>query len=156
MKQKRLLVLALSALTALGLLTACSNGEQAAGKVRCTVSISCQTAVEAGNETAKQMADENGMLLAEKEIEVEEGQTVLDALEQCGVSVVTQGSGTSAYVTAISSVASGDAGAMSGWLFKVNGEFGSTGCAEQTVQEGDQIEWVYTVDGGPDVGAVFE
>ena len=156
MKKKRVLVSVWSALTALVLLTACSGGTQSANQVACTVSIACPTAVAAGNETAKQVADADGMILKETEIKVEEGQTVLDALKKCDVSVVTQGSGTSAYVTAISSVASGDSGSMSGWMFKVNGEVGMKGCAEQTVAEGDKIEWVYTVDGGPDVGVTYE
>lgn len=42
---------------------------------------------------------------------------------------------------------------LSGWLFKVNGSFPGTGADNMILQHGDRVEWVYTMNGGQDLGA---
>ena len=43
-------------------------------------------------------------------------------------------------------------GELSGWMYKVNGEFPGKGCGAYKLENGDVIEWVYTCDLGKDVG----
>lgn len=40
---------------------------------------------------------------------------------------------------------------LSGWLFKVNSVFSNAGTATCILRNGDEVEWVYTLDGGRDV-----
>lgn len=41
---------------------------------------------------------------------------------------------------------------LSGWLFKVNNVFSNVGTATYILKNGDEVAWVYTLDGGKDVG----
>lgn len=43
-------------------------------------------------------------------------------------------------------------GALSGWMYRVNGEFPNYGCSRYRLSDGDKIEWVYTCNLGKDVG----
>ena len=61
----------------------------------------------------------------------------------------------SVYVEGIANIYEFDCGELSGWLYRVNGEFPQGGCSRYTLKNGDRIEWVYTCDMGRDVGAVF-
>ena len=47
-------------------------------------------------------------------------------------------------------------GPLSGWMFRVNGEYPGKGCSNYILQDGDQVEWVYTCDLGRDVGHPYE
>jgi len=51
-----------------------------------------------------------------------------------------------AFVEAINNIFMSDAGSMSGWQFRVNGESGSLGASQQILQTGDIIEWFFTLD----------
>ena len=57
-----------------------------------------------------------------------------------------------AYIEGIGNLYEFDAGALSGWMYRVNGWFPNYGCSSYQVQDGDVIEWVYTCDLGADVG----
>jgi len=59
----------------------------------------------------------------------------------------------SAYVEAINNLYEFDAGPLSGWMYKVNGESPGVGASLYILQPGDIIEWMYTVDLGRDIGA---
>ena len=50
------------------------------------------------------------------------------------------------YVKGIAQIYSGDCGDMSGWMYTVNGEFAEVGCDAYSVQEGDEICWVFICD----------
>ena len=43
-------------------------------------------------------------------------------------------------------------GALSGWMYRVDGEFPNYGCSKYELRDGQVIEWVYTCDLGHDVG----
>jgi hypothetical protein len=66
--------------------------------------------------------------------------------------VVTSGSGSSIYVKAIDGVSEFDHGPLSGWMYKVNGQFTNVGAASYPLKSGDVVEWIYTANGGSDVG----
>jgi len=58
----------------------------------------------------------------------------------------------SAYIEGINNLYEFDLGELSGWLYKVNGEFPNYGCSRYKIQDGDIIEWLYTCDLGYDIG----
>lgn len=56
------------------------------------------------------------------------------------------------YVSEISGLREIEHGALSGWLYRVNGWYPNYGSSKYEVNEGDVIVWVYTCDGGADLG----
>lgn len=56
------------------------------------------------------------------------------------------------YVEGINYLYEYDAGAGSGWMYKVNGWFPNYGCSSYYLSDGDVIEWLYTCDYGTDIG----
>lgn len=60
------------------------------------------------------------------------------------------------YITSINGLGSGTFGASSGWLYTINGKLPLTSIDKTMVKEGDNITFIYTVDGGPDVGINWE
>ena len=42
-------------------------------------------------------------------------------------------------------------GPLSGWMFRVDGEFPDRGCSRYVLRDGQNIEWVYTCDLGRDI-----
>ncbi|MGI5912327.1 MAG: S-layer homology domain-containing protein [Syntrophomonadaceae bacterium] len=80
--------------------------------------------------------------------------TVLDALkgvlDQNGISYITSGE----YVKSIAGLAGKKEGyPLSGWLYKINGSFYGVGAGTAPIHDGDLVEWLYTLDGGKDIGA---
>lgn len=58
----------------------------------------------------------------------------------------------SVYLEGIHHLYEFSAGPLSGWMYKVNGTFPSYGASQYTLEDGDVIEWHYTVDLGRDLG----
>jgi len=58
----------------------------------------------------------------------------------------------SAYLEAIGNLYEQDAGALSGWVYSVNGWFPNFGSSRYLLNPGDEIEWHFTLDLGRDVG----
>lgn len=61
----------------------------------------------------------------------------------------------SVYVKSINYIYEFSCGELSGWMYRVNGEFPDSGCSRYTLNDGDIIEWVYTCDLGRDIGCVW-
>ncbi len=84
-----------------------------------------------------------------------EGETVYDVLERelknarIHMDVVR---GTTVYVKGIKNIYEGDCGSLSGWLFLVNGEYATADAGSTILKENDAISFVYTCDGGEDIG----
>ncbi|MBQ6394720.1 MAG: DUF4430 domain-containing protein [Atopobiaceae bacterium] len=76
-------------------------------------------------------------------VTIEEGSTVLDALEATGFLIDVQDSEYGAYVVAIDGVAAGDHGDESGWLVAVNGEDLMVSADEYQLNDGDVVTWRY-------------
>ena len=57
-----------------------------------------------------------------------------------------------AYIEGINYLYEFDGGTLSGWMYKVNGQFPNYGCSQYFVEDGDEIVWMYTCDLGRDVG----
>ena len=76
-------------------------------------------------------------------VEISEEGTVYDALMATDWELDVQDSQYGKYVNAISGLATGDAGSMSGWVFTVNGEEIMESCETYVLADGDTVEWEY-------------
>lgn len=105
---------------------------------------------------------EDGVILAKTETQVPEGSSAFDVLNKIcrekDIQVESSYTPTykSYYVEGINYLYEFDAGAGSGWMYKVNEEFPQYGASEYEVKDGDYIVWVYTCDLGEDVGNNYE
>lgn len=111
-----------------------------------SVTVDCLDAVNYGYEAAINVAEDG--IIYDDSVEVEEGDTVLDALKSTGLVVAVEDSEYGSYVTSISSLAQGDCGSSSGWTFTVNGESPSVSADQVSVSDGDEVSWtLYCVEG---------
>lgn len=58
----------------------------------------------------------------------------------------------SVYIEGMNHLYEFSAGPLSGWMYNVNGTFPNYGASQYTLEDGDVIEWHYTVDLGRDLG----
>ena len=58
----------------------------------------------------------------------------------------------SKYVEGIHNLYEFDAGELSGWTYKINGEGVGYGSSSSYPVDGDKIEWIYTCNQGKDIG----
>ena len=85
-------------------------------------------------------------MFQEKSICLQEGATVLDALNATELTIESSGSGGMAYVTAIEGVAEKSEGQSSGWVYALNGAPGDEGAGAQKVKSTDVIQWRFEKD----------
>lgn len=127
----------------------------------CFLSVRCDTLVSnIGNmkpEKAK-IVPSDGIVFAEKEVEFFAKESVFNVLKRemkkSGIHFEFTNTPVfgSAYIEGIANIYEFDCGELSGWMYKVNGEFPKFGCSQYILKDGDKIEWVYTCDLGKDVG----
>lgn len=127
----------------------------------CSIQIRCDTVVDTGkleNEAVIPFIPASGVILSLNEVEFTPGESVFDVLKRACRSYNVHlefredALYSGVYVEGINYLYEYDAGALSGWMYKVNGLFPNYGCAAYKVNDGDQIVWVYTCDLGMDVG----
>ena len=127
----------------------------------CTISISCATILSNTDELDPEkleLVPEDGWILAPVTVEFTAGQSVFDVLlatvKAQAIHMEYQNTPMyeTAYIEGIGNLYEFDCGALSGWMYRVNGWFPNYGCSRYAVQAGDVIEWVYTCDLGSDVG----
>ena len=105
-----------------------------------------------------ELVPEDGWILAPVTVEFTAGQSVFDVLLATvkAQAIHMEYQNTPMYETAciegIGNLYEFDCGALSGWMYRVNGWFPNYGCSRYAVQAGDVIEWMYTCDLGSDVG----
>ncbi|MFC0211551.1 DUF4430 domain-containing protein [Paenibacillus chartarius] len=104
--------------------------------------------------------DKKGTILASTQVEIQDGDTVIDVLRRITkakkIQMETKGTGKSVYVEGIANLYEFDHGGKSGWLYRVNGKFPSVSAGAYPISKGDKIEWLYTKDLGKDVGKTEE
>jgi hypothetical protein len=59
------------------------------------------------------------------------------------------------YIEAIDGFGEFDAGALSGWMYRVNGTFPNYSSSLCALRDGDYVEWLYTRKLGSDIGGVY-
>ncbi len=126
----------------------------------CTLTIRCDTLVGKPEELDKSKAElvpADGLLYSAT-VSFTAGESVFDvlqrAMKEAGIpmeftSVPVYGS---AYIEGIANLYEFDCGALSGWVYSVNGVFPNYGCSKYTLKDGDEVLWQYTCDLGADVG----
>lgn len=110
---------------------------------------------------SEQYVPSNGVVLKTTKYELlSEKETVWDILKRATreheIQLEYQGANetlyNSVYIEGINHLYEFSAGPLSGWMYKVNGVYPNYGCSQYVLQNGDVIEWDYTVDLGRDLG----
>ncbi|MDF2841875.1 MAG: hypothetical protein K0R00_301 [Herbinix sp.] len=120
------------------------------------VSIRCDTVVD---KKAVDYIPNDGIILEKCEYKLNDGDSVFDILlrvtqqnkiqlEYCGSK---SDSINTVYIKGMNQLYEYDFGELSGWMYRVNGEFPGVGCADYYLSDGDIIEWFYTCDLGKDI-----
>ena len=124
------------------------------GAIQVTLSIRCDTIT--GREKVNYYVPDDGVILDATTCYADEGDTVYDVLMRAAaeknILIDNRGAQGAAYIAGINSLYEFDYGELSGWMYRVNGEFPDVGCQSCTVSDGDVIEWVYTTNIGKDLG----
>lgn len=137
------------------LLTAC-GGSDSGKSYTCTLSVSCEELVDSAvlAEEKRELVPEDGVIIAATEVSFAEGDSVFDVLltlcrenkihlEYSEVPLYN-----TAYIEGINNLYEFDAGALSGWVYTVNGVSPNIGASAYILSDGDVVEWSYTVDKG--------
>jgi hypothetical protein len=133
-----------------------------------TLSIRCDTILDNMEKLAPELNDEkyvprDGVILPETRYRLRPGDTVFDILSRAvrynKIHMEYQGESKnaygSAYIQGINHLYEFSCGPLSGWMYKVNGEFPNYGVSKYKLKDKDKIEFVYTCDLGRDVGGSF-
>lgn len=128
----------------------------------CTFSIECSTILNNLsdlNEAKREVLPSDGVILRTCTVTFYEGESVFDVLQRvCRENGIhMEASWTpiynSAYVEGIHNLYEFDCGALSGWMYRVNGWYPNYGCSRYLLEQGDVVEWRYTCrDLGKDIG----
>ena len=137
------------------------NAEVTETVYTCTISISCSTILDNMDlcaEKKTELVPADGWILQPVDVIFHEGESVFDVLlricqeNKIHMEYMDTPMYNSAYIEGIANLYEFDAGALSGWMYNVNGWFPNYGCSRYALQDGDVIQWVYTCDLGADVG----
>ncbi len=100
----------------------------------------------------------DGILYSAQKVEFNEGESVFNVLlrEMKRNKIHFEFTNTpvfqTAYIEGIGNLYEFDCGDLSGWMYKVNGEFPNYGCSNYSLKDGDAVEWLYTCSFGDDIG----
>lgn len=139
-----------------------SNGD---GKLTCTLEVRCDTLLAHLKDLPDGKAalvPEDGLLLAEREVEFESGESVFDVFrrvlreEKIHFEYTDAQVYDSVYIEGIGNIYEFDCGPQSGWMFRVNDVYPGLGCSAYTLSDCDKIVICYTCDLGADLGADYE
>jgi|GEM_PF-1719512 len=144
-----------------------SNAESAPGKpetLKCTVTITCKTILDNMEELTpgkEEVIPADGLIMSSETVLFQQGDSVFDALvsatkaRRIHMEFTTTPVYKSAYIEGIHNIYEFDCGELSGWMYKVNGEFPSRGCSTYQLSDGDAIEWIYSCSLGSDIGGNY-
>lgn len=130
----------------------------------CTISISCATIldnIDLCDPEKVELVPEDGWILKSTVVTFYEGESVFNVLQRTckqlkiHMEYVNTPIYNSAYIEGIHNLYEFDVGELSGWMYKVNEWFPNYGCSRYQLQNGDEINWVYTCDLGYDVGGGY-
>ena len=129
-------------------------------ELTCTITIRCDTILDnmsSLDEAKHQLIPSDGIILSKREVTFNEGENVFDVLlretrnNKIHMEFVKSPVYDSAYIEGIHNLYEFDCGELSGWMYSVNGWFPNYGCSNYILNDGDNIEWVYTCNLGNDV-----
>ena len=127
----------------------------------CTLTVRCETILsnlERLNQDKVELVPADGVLFPTTTVVFYEGESAFNLLQRemkgAGVHLAFRNTPIyqAAYIEAINNIYEMDCGALSGWMYRVNGAFPSYACSSYLLQEGDAVEFLYSCDLGRDVG----
>ena len=127
----------------------------------CTFSIECATILNNLSDLDPdklELIPSDGVILAPTTVVFYEGESVYDVLKRVckEYNIHLEFSWTpvynSAYIEGIHNLYEFDCGALSGWMYRVDGWYPNYGCSRYQLADGEVVEWRYTCDLGHDVG----
>ena len=130
----------------------------------CTFSIECSTILnnlDMLDPDKLEMVPSGGVILSKATVTFYEGESVFDVLQRLckEKGIHMEASWTpiynSAYVEGIHNLYEFDCGALSGWMYKVNGWYPNYGSSRYQLKDGDTVEWRFTCDLGNDIGGGY-
>lgn len=127
----------------------------------CTLSIRCDTILNNldwldKNKTS--FVPSSGIIFPPTKVVFYEGESVFNVLlrelkkNNIHLEFMSTPIYNSAYIEGIANLYEYDCGELSGWMYRVNGEFPTYGCSRHKLKPNDKIEWLYTCDLGADIG----
>lgn len=134
-------------------ISGCSPSIDEGETYTCTVKISCEeilSNIDKLDESKISLVPKDGILLADYTVRFTEGQNVFEiiqtAVKENNIHMESSVSAAfnTAYIEGIGNLYEFDCGAMSGWMYSVNGKSPSIGCSLYTAEDGDSIEVYYT------------
>ena len=139
------------------------NQEVDKGKTyTCTFSIECSTILnnlENLDPDKLELIPSDGVILPPTEVTFYEGESVFDVIQRVCMEyqIHLEFSFTpiynSAYIEGIHNLYEFDCGALSGWMYRVDGWYPNYGCSRYQLADGEVVEWRYTCnDLGKDIG----
>ncbi len=138
--------------------------ETASAASVCTLIIRCDTILanlDALDPEKLDLVPEDGLLYENPAAEMTDGESAFDLLlrEMRAAAIhldfVKTPAYNTVYIKGIGNLYEFDCGDLSGWTYRVNGEFLSVGCSLAVIHPGDTVEFLYTCDLGADVGNVW-
>jgi hypothetical protein len=130
------------------------------GDATVSISIRCGTVFDNAEKldpSLWEFVPEDGVILAQTQYVLREGDTVFDILVRAvkthRIQMEYSGSpeARTVYIEGISHLYEFSCGELSGWSFLINGELTQLGASAFTLSDGDVIEWVYTCDLSRDI-----
>jgi len=144
---------------------AAQSTKQETKQINVTINIDCSTIYNnmANLDVALKesgLLPEDGKIMPITISRVSEGSSVFDVLQKVTKEGKIQleykgGLTDSVYIKGINYLYEFSCGPLSGWMYRVNGEFASVSCSDFIINDGDEIEIVYSCDLGRDVGQNF-
>lgn len=133
-----------------------------------TISIRCDSILSNYDDLDPSLRSEefvpsDGVILAPTEYVLRPGDTVFDILDRAvrynKIQMEYQGADKnsygSVYIQGIHYLYEFSCGPLSGWMYRVDGEFPNYGCSKYELKDNQTVEWIYTCDLGWDVGCVW-
>ncbi|HZK57507.1 MAG TPA: DUF4430 domain-containing protein [Clostridia bacterium] len=125
----------------------------------CTLSITCETVLDnmhLFDMDKSEVLPKNGIIYKVREVTFSEGDSVFDILlketkkNKIHMDFTADPISKNNYVKGINNLYEFDCGGLSGWRYRVNGQFPNCGCNQYMPENGDVIEWIYSCDLGDD------
>ena len=121
-----------------------ANTTSAKDEHYCQIVISCKTVLNHKEQLQSNYQIPSGGRIYSGKIKIEEGDTAMTVLRKTGVEIDTS----KGYVQGIDGLYEFDCGRNSGWMYKVNGNFPNVGASQYKLDDGDEVQWLYTCEKG--------
>lgn len=126
----------------------------------CTLSVRCDTILNNMDKFDKSkisIMPKDGIIFPQTKVIFYAGESAFNVLSRelkkhgIHIDFVNATMYNTVYIKGISNLYEHDCGELSGWIYKVNGIVPGYGCSQYILNDGDNIEFVYTCDLGRDI-----